>query len=115
MRFRWLTVLGLITATLSVLTVNAGGGLLAERFQLLKNSHVLVVVGRQAADSDYECAVMVREYLQNLEVDVEIVYDDLISEHELAQNIIVIGGPAANKVASTLNHKVSSWFEKTNE
>jgi len=109
---KWIVIFIIALATTSTVTVNAGGGLLKERFQLLKGAPVLVVVGRQAADSDYECALLVRDYLEDMNITVEIVYDDTVSEVELKYNLIVIGGPAVNKIASNLNYKISSWFER---
>jgi len=109
---KWLVIFIIALVATSTATVNAGGGLLKERFQLLKDAPVLVVVGRHAADSDYECALLVRDYLEDMNIMVEIVYDDTVSEVELKYNLIVIGGPAVNKIASNLNYKISSWFER---
>ncbi len=112
MRAKWLVVLIIALTITSAVTVKAGGGLLKERFQLLKSAPVMVVVGRQAADSDYECALLVKEYLEDANITVEIVYDDTISDVDLEYNLIVVGGPAVNKIASSLNYKISSWFER---
>ncbi len=112
----------LLTLTLSFLTPLASNSSctnpidLSNRFELLIGREVLIIYGQKAAEKDVKAANLINKSLMNVtNLSVRVVSDSDVSPDDLIRNdLILIGGPLANKVTQKLQSELSVWLTKLN-
>lgn len=75
--------------------------------------NVSIICGENAPVSDYVCAYQIKEFLlHDLAVKSEIIMDTDTNEEILKKNLILIGGPVANRLTSKINSGIYPRFIK---
>lgn len=105
MRAGSLVMLAILSGTVCLVAASPGV------FSLLKGLGVAVVYGSCAADTDFEAALMLADLAAELGCKVSLVEDSELSKLDV--NLIVVGGPAVNKVAEELNFKLGVGFRRS--
>jgi len=73
----------------------------------------LIIYGAKAAQEDKEAANLISERLGGLGVETQILEDSrVVSEQLVENNLVLVGGPAANKITKQLNPSLDAPFSK---
>ncbi len=84
---------------------------LTERFQILKENPVLIVFGLKASESDKKVSNELHRFLLGIGINSRVVSDSQASHLNLEEyNVILVGGPIANRLTREFQTCFSSWF-----
>lgn len=87
--------------------------------KIFSDKSVVIVYGTQNPDKkgneyDRETALMLADGLRGVGISVEVKRDGELTDKDLERNLIIIGGPAANRLAEELNERLAVRFSFTN-